>query len=337
MKAFTVYLSVLLLAGVAAAGDIARKGTSGADQLLIPVGARSIGVGGAFLANSIGVESIYYNPAGLAGVKRTEVMFSYMNYIADINVSYFSAGFNIGDVGSFGLSFKTIEAGDIPVTTVENPDGTGANFAPSFFTAGLTYSKQVTDILRAGGTVKFVNESILATSARGIALDFGVQYRFAGNLALGVAVKNLGSNMKYSGQDLQVRTDVPGATPTTPGTGLFEPVVESFQLPSYFEMSTTYEFKMSGQNALMVGSTYRSNNALEDEWMFGAEFQFSKYFALRGGHDLFVQNRASTQYDWTFGGGFAYTLEAFSVNVDYAYRAVDTFKGNNIIAVRLGF
>lgn len=337
MKAFTVCLALLLVAGAATAGDIARKGTSGADQLLIPVGARSIGTGGAFLANTVGVESIYFNPAGLAGVSRTEVMFSYMNYIADINVSYFTAGFSLGDIGSFGLSFKTIETGDIPVTTVESPDGTGSDFSPSFFTAGLTYSKQVTDILRAGATVKFINESILATNARGVALDFGVQYRFAGNLALGVAIKNLGSNMKYSGQDLQVRTSVPGATPTNPGTGVFEPAIESFQLPSYFEMSTSYEFKVGEQNALMVGSTYRNNNALEDEWMFGAEFKLSKYFFVRGGHDLFVQNREDTQYDWTFGGGIEYELEAFRVNVDYAYRAVDTFKGNNVVAVRLGF
>jgi opacity protein-like surface antigen len=337
MKIFTVCLTLVAFVGAALAGDTARKGTTGAEQLLVPVGARSIATSGAFLSNTIGVESIYYNPAGLAGAGRTEVMFSYMNYIADINVSYFSAGFNVGDIGSFGLSFKTFNVGDVPVTTVDSPEGTGAEFAPSFFTAGLTYSKQVTDILRAGLTVKFINESILSANARGLALDFGVQYRFAGNLSLGVAIKNLGGNMKYEGLDLQQRTDIPGATPTTGGEGLFSPVVEAFQIPSYFEMSTGYEFKAGERNSLMIGTTYRNNNALEDEWMFGAEAKLSKYFFLRGGHDLYMQNRSDSQYNWTFGGGFEYALESFHVNVDYAYRAVESFNGNNIVAVKLTF
>ena len=36
------------------AGDVARKGTTGAEQLLIPVGARGIATGGAFVSNLVG-------------------------------------------------------------------------------------------------------------------------------------------------------------------------------------------------------------------------------------------------------------------------------------------
>jgi len=60
------------------AGDVSRKGTTGADQLFIPVGARSIATSGAFVASVMGAEAIYYNPAGLNRSKSSEAMFSYI-------------------------------------------------------------------------------------------------------------------------------------------------------------------------------------------------------------------------------------------------------------------
>jgi hypothetical protein len=126
------------------AGDQTRKGTSGADQVLIPVGARSIATGGAFISTISGVEAIYYNPAGLDVMNGSEAMFSFMNYIADINVSYVAIGAQLGDLGSLALDYKTIDFGDIPITTVDNPDGTGQSYSPSYLIVGLTYSKVLT-------------------------------------------------------------------------------------------------------------------------------------------------------------------------------------------------
>lgn len=330
---------IAVMAGAALGGDISRKGTTGADQLLIPVGARSIATGGAFLSNTHGVEAIYYNPAGLSGLPRTEAMFSYMSYIADINISYFALGFHPGDFGSFGLSFKSFAFDDIPVTTVDNPDGTGATYTPSIFNLGLTYAKTITDQVSAGFTAKLIHEGFFSTVANGFALDFGVQYRFDNQLSLGVAVKNLGGNMKFSGQDLQVRTSVPDALPGTQGNGVFEPVVEPFQVPSYFELSTAYEFKQNGSSnsALLVGATYRNNNSLEDLLMAGAELKAAKNFFLRGGYDYAVQNNSDAQYDWTLGAGLEYEMETFKINVDYAYRNVQDFNANNVFTVRLAF
>jgi len=98
-----IILILILIATSIYAGDVARKGTTGAEQVLIPVGARGIATGGAFLANITGLESIFYNPAGLDIYPQTEAMFSYVNYLADINISYFSLGTFLGDIGSIGL------------------------------------------------------------------------------------------------------------------------------------------------------------------------------------------------------------------------------------------
>ena len=145
MKKILLLFLVILLAASVYAGDVARKGTTGAEQLLIPVGARGIATGGSFLANVSGLESIYYNPAGLDVTQRTEAMFSYVSYLADINVSYFAVGTSLGDFGSIGIDLKTLDFGDIPVTTVQFPDGDGTTYSPTYLTLGFTYSKVLTD------------------------------------------------------------------------------------------------------------------------------------------------------------------------------------------------
>ena len=331
-------VALVFVGSLAYGGDESRKGTTGADQLLIPVGARSIATGGAFLATTRGVEAIYYNPAGLAATPRSEAMFSYMSYIADINVSYFAVSAHLEDLGTFALSYKTLDFGKIPVTTFDQPDGTGATYSPGFFTLGLSYARPITDRVSAGITTKLVNESVMSTSAMGFAIDFGVQYKFQSDLALGVAIKNIGSNMKYSGTDLLTRTDVPSSANGAPGA-VYSPDTEPFQMPSYFELSVSYDVRINDMNGVMLGATFRNNNALEDQAMVGLEYRAFNVLFLRGGYETSVKNTNTSLYGINFGAGIEYTLEnSLQVAVDYAFRSVKEFPSDNhIFTVKLGF
>jgi len=338
MKKMILLLLISFCFGNALAGDVSRKGTTGAEQLLIPVGARSIATGGAFIANTVGVEAIYYNPAGLAYSNKSEAMFSYMSYIADINVTYFVGAAQLGEIGSVALSYKGFDFGDIPVTTNEAPDGTGSFYSPSFYTIGLTYSKIITDRVSIGVNAKLIHEGIMNTSANGFALDFGVQYRFPGNLSMGVAVKNIGSNMQYTGQDLQQKANIPG---TLPGTkkGSFTPITEEFQIPSYFVLSAAYQYNINEQNSILVGTAFRSNNSFEDQMMFGLEYGFMNNFFLRGGYDMLVENQSDAIYGLSLGAGVSYSfMDGLDMQFDYAFRDVKEFPTqNHIFTVKLGF
>jgi opacity protein-like surface antigen len=338
MKKILLIILTLLLALPVFAGDDARKGTTGADQLLVPVGARGIATGGAFVAALNGLESIYYNPAGLDLSQRTEAMFSYMNYIADINVSYIAVGTTLGDFGSIGLSFKTFDFGDIPVTTNEFPDGTGKNYSPVFLIAGLTYSKVLTDRISVGTNLKFITETIENTSANGFAIDVGVQYKFSPQFMMGAALKNVGTNMAYSGQDLRQRTGVPGSNLGGP-SGTYEVVTEPFQIPSYFELSVAYNYDINEQNALMLGSTFTANNSLEDKFHFGLEYGFMNSFFVRGGYNFLAENQADAIFGFTAGAGVNYDFgSGIGVSFDYAYRDVQEFPtSNHIFTVKMFF
>lgn len=336
MKKLLTVILILLCISAAYAGDVSRKGTTGADQLLIPVGARSIATSGAFVSNTLGVESIYYNPAGLDPAGSSEAMFSYMSYIADINISYFAAGANLGSLGSFGLSFKAIDFGNIDVTTVDEPDGTGSTYSPDYYVVGLTYSKIITDRVSAGANLKLIHEGIMNTSANGFALDIGVQYRFNPNFTLGVAVMNIGANMKYAGSDLQVKTTIPGANPNTK-SGLYEPVTEEFEIPSYFLLSLAYKYDINAENNVLVGGTFRSNNSYEDQMLFGLEYGFNNMFFIRAGYDLLMENTSDYNYGVSLGAGVQYKLAGnIGFNLDYAFRDVKDFpEPNHIFTIKL--
>jgi opacity protein-like surface antigen len=318
------------------AGDVGRKGTTGAEELLIPVGARGIATGGAFLATLTGLESIYYNPAGLDLTPRTEAMFSYMSYIADINVSYFAISTSLGDLGSIALSFKTLDFGDIPVTTNDFPDGTGQTYSPGFLTSSFTYSKVLTDRISVGTNLKLITESIQNASALGFALDMGVQYRFNDYLSMGASLKNIGTDMQFTGQDLEASTTVPGSNLGS-SSGSYQVVTEPFQIPSYFEMSLSYNHSFNEQNTVTLATTYTANNSYEDIAHFGLEYNFMNYFFARGGYNLSMQNTKESIYGFTAGAGVQYQTDSgIGITFDYAFREVKDFPtSNHIFTVKL--
>lgn len=319
------------------AGDVSRKGTTGADQLFIPVGARSIATSGAFVASVMGTESIYYNPAGLNRNKSSEAMFSYMNYIADINLSYIAIAGYLGDMGSIAFFMKTFDIGDIEQTTITDPDGTGVFYSPSFYTFGITYSKLVTDRVSVGVNLKMISESIMNTSTSGFAIDFGVQYAFNKDFHIGVVVNNVGGNMRYDGQDLQSKTAIPGAYPGS-NDAAFTAVTEEFQIPSYYELSLAYKLHLDEANGLALGGVFRNNNNLEDEMRFGLEYDYSRMFYLRAGYALMMENMDEAIYTYTLGAGINMKLmDGLNARFDYAFRPVNEFPtDNHVFTLMLG-
>jgi len=93
MKTTYVRLTVtliLILLGVAFVfgGSENRRGTAGALELLLPVGARSSALAGSLNSSITGIEAVNWNPAGVGREEITEAMFSTLDYIADIKMNF---------------------------------------------------------------------------------------------------------------------------------------------------------------------------------------------------------------------------------------------------------
>lgn len=331
----TLVLSLLTFTAVFA-GDISRTGTTSGTQLLIPVGARSIGLGEAVVSNVSGAEALYYNPAGLSNSSKSEILFSNMSYIADIDVNYMGATFNGGQIGSFGFSIKSLNFGDIEETTEAYPEGTGNTYSPTFIVAGLTYSRMLTDRINAGVTGKYISEKIMQTGASAFAIDLGVQYAFNNKLRIGVVMKNVGTKMQYDGRNLERSTRIPGAGPDA-DVGYFRGVPLTSDVPSIFSFGFSYSLNFNEQNSVMANGVFSNFNEESDKFYGGLEYAFQELFFLRGGYTYNSQNRDDQIFDYTLGAGLKYPLGNFDFYFDYAYRQVsDYFDANNVFTVKLG-
>ena len=333
-----ILVLVTLHEGIAGPGN--RTGTGGAAQLLIPVGARDLAMGGSTISTTRGIESLFWNPAGVARSDNSaNLIFSHMSYIADIGVEYGAVSGKFGELGTFALSVKSLSVGEIPVTTTENPDGTGQNFSPQFFTAGLTYSRMLSDRISVGLTTNLITERISDVSASGIAFNVGVIYDnladFTG-LSLGVVVKNIGPQMKFDGPALYQVGDVSGQN--RPPQYL-KVETAPFELPASIEIGLGYRSVMSENADLLFSGSFQSNNFSEDEYRLGAEAAINKMFFIRGGASFAPDTPDDSEYIYCFsvGGGIAYNLGDADIAVDYAFRDTEFFSGNHVIAVRLGF
>jgi opacity protein-like surface antigen len=315
------------------AGTSKRKGTAGAEELRIPVGSRGVALGGGVVAEVNGVDALFWNPAGASFMnKSAEAIFSHVTWIADIKVNYLSAIANFGGVGVFGVSLKSLDFGEIPVTTVDEPDGTGERFSPTFLTAAVSYSRRMTDRIYVGANLKLISERILRESATGFAVDIGLQYRLESGLKFGAVMKNVGGNMKFDGPDLEWGVVIPGSEPGSPVRSLRVPLQE-FELPAAFELGFAYSFKI-GESALTLAGSFQNNNFTLDEYKGGLEYSFKNMLFLRVGYS-YVNETDYVFNSPSFGVGFNIplggTLEA---SVEYTYRKVKFFDNNQFLTLR---
>ncbi|MDP7273758.1 MAG: PorV/PorQ family protein [Candidatus Marinimicrobia bacterium] len=347
-----IFLSSVFLIGTLSAGTIKSQGQAGATQLLIPVGALSIATSGANGATVLGVDALYLNPAGIAGfMGGFQGTASTMNYIADIDI--FNAGFvtNLGASGSFGLSVKSLDFGDIPVTTAQATEGTGEMFSPNFQTVTATYAKSFADRVRFGVSFKLVSEQIVNTKASGTAIDMGVQYRFANYpLAIGVTLSNLGNRMEYQGSDLE-QTMKPGDSESGSSVERFRVKGEAFDLPAKLNVSLNYA-AMDGLNLMWA---FTNNSFSANTQSFAAKYSFGPAWVAGGMETRMVgDSRPSeiTQETWdeavsesqnnlfgaTFGAGVSVPVGGMKLDISYSTRSLARyFDSNQVMQMSIEF
>lgn len=339
-----IYLKLLLLTVLTAsavfAGGGVRNGTGAASQLLIPVGARGIALSGSSVASSSGLESIYWNPANLAIDGGTSIMFTQMTHIADIGVTYVGVSTNIEGFGAIGLSLKSLSIGEIGVTTVDNPDGNGAKFTPSFMTMGVTYSRLLSDRISVGLTMNYILEKLDLVSTSGVSFNFGVTYRNLANINgfnLAMVLKNFGPQMKYDGSGLYVA----GTTQSLErGQASYKMDAMAFDLPSTLEIGLSYAYNINSSNSLQLAGTYQNSNYYADEYKLGLEYSLNSMFFVRGGYVYMPEFKDNTDYNIygvTAGVGFKYDLGGTLLKLDYAFRQAKFFNDNHVISVQFGF
>lgn len=356
-KMLRLIIGAVLLLGVveqAQAGSSNRIGTAGAQELRIPVSARSVALGGANIADATGTEAFYLNPAGAALTEGTEVMFTHLDYIAGMAVNYAAVVSNFGRFGNLGLSGKVLDIGDIEETTVDQPEGTGQVFSPTFSVFAVHYARQMTDRVIVGGSIQYVNERVLRETATGLAFDLGFQYiaQWRG-LQLGLVIKNLGPAMRFDGPDFGLNLRPPDQDPQSTNRTL-RTQSASFELPSSMNLSAVMDLWDRNQHRVTTMAVFQSNNFSEDEYRVGSEYSFRDHYFLRAG---FVTNSQEIRSWWgrniskpdvqqegqyLFGGALGAGLvvnlgTATRLYLDYTYMLAQDFFNPQFLTLKVAF
>jgi len=321
---FRVVVALLVISWTTAAqdyvSDVSKRGTTAAPFLSIGQGSRALAMGSAFVAVADDQSAMYWNPAGIAGLEGTGVIFDHTEWIADIKYNYLGATISIGNYGVVGLNFTSSDIADMLVTTTDNPDGNGQTFGVSDAAFGVAYGLKLTDKFEIGFNPKIVYQKIWNMSATAIAVDMGVKYEtpFKG-ITLGMSISNFGQKMRLEGNSALVLYD---PDPLTTGNNGRIPAVlqtDEWSLPLTFRVGIAYKALEMEQHRLVlaIDALHPSDNY--ESVNVGAEYVFNDFFAVRGGYkSLFLKDSEET---FSLGVGIMqYLMGNIQFKIDYAYQ-----------------
>lgn len=282
-----------------------RVGTSSGTFLKIGVGARPVGMGGAFVAVANDPTTIYWNPAGLAGLLRNQVVVSHTDWPADVDYEFVAAVIPSAKLGgSVGVQFGALRT-DIDETTELQPYGTGRTFTYTDFVAGLSYARRFTDKLLIGGTFKYIHENlgvdVGGTTVNTWLIDVGSIYYIGwSSLRIGVALANFGPDFSPSGEYYGANGEVRE--------------YDSFNPPTQFRWGLAMEPIENEQMAVTTALEVTQPADNQQAYKLGLEWSLRRTVALRTGYDF-----NADALKWSSGAGVTGDIGVVRGTVDYAY------------------
>lgn len=338
MKRIFISLVLLSLPAMVFAQGVSKVGTTSAPFLNIGVGARALGMGGAYVAVANDATAMFWNAGAMATLPHNEAVVHHAEWLAEMNYDYVGSVFHVGALGTFGASVTVFSAGDIERTTELAPEGTGEIFNPTSLALGLAYGRRLTDRFSFGVNVKYVSESIYNSASRGFAVDFGTLYDtgFHG-LMLGAAILNFGQALRLDGRDLI--TQVP-ADPTRSGSNQNIPAdltTDNFDLPLMLRVGVSIDvLRKSEKNSFLLAVEAIHPNDNVESMSVGAEYSYAGIAFVRGGYrQMFSRDN---EQGLTAGGGLNYSFgSSLALKLDYVWQDYGRLNSVQMFTFGIGF
>jgi hypothetical protein len=259
---------------------------------------------------------MFWNPAGLAEIEESELLFSHNAWIADISMNAIGVGMNINNWGTFGINAIWMDYGELHrtsvATTIEESAEYGyideGTFSPCDIAIGITYANKVSTQFSFGGQIRYLYEDygsnrtinptgVISTTHNTMSafcFDFGTLY-YPGykSLALSMTIQNFSTDLKYQQESF--------STPLT------------FKIGVSMNMLDLMDNKTRSSLLLAIDAIHPRDYS--ERINIGLEYSYLGIFNLRGGYRM--------NYDegnFTTGAGFRYSLSnSLGVKIDASY------------------
>ncbi|ACY49684.1 PorV/PorQ family protein [Rhodothermus marinus] len=319
-----------------ARGTITKVGTTGAQFLKLGVGARPLALGGAYVALGTDLPAIYWNVAGLAWFRGGAAQFTHTDYLAGISYDVALVAISLGSAGSIGAGLYYLNSGEMPVRTVEEPEGTGERFSVQNLALQLSYARNLTDRFALGGSVKYIRESIWHSSASAVAVDIGVRFITPfERLVIGASISNFGPKMRMDGRDIYFSVD-----PDLQNQGNVEVVnaaylLDSYDLPLLFRFGVAFTAYENRDVRFMLLSDAAHPNDNTEYMNFGAELNLRDLLALRIGYKNVFERDG--EQGLTLGGGLTLVSAGLRAHFDFAHASFGRLGSTRWVSVGVAF
>ena len=267
---------LMALAGGCAVAQVASAqgnlSKEGALFLIFPIGARAVGMGQSVVASQIGSEGLWWNPASLARMDKSELSLTHSSTISATGdaLTFVRPSGRIGVIsfGGYLIDYGKQDA-------VVDANGTTGTIYPRSVVAVVSYAAVFGSRGSAGVSYKFVQDRVdcsgscgtattFSSSTSGLDLGFQAVVDPARRITIGIALRNAGLKLQIN--------DNPQADPLPTridaGLQFLVPRIDSL-VPGGALLVTA---DMVG-NLSFSGPSFRS----------GAEFVYQKQFFLRAG------------------------------------------------------
>jgi hypothetical protein len=166
--------------------------------LRLDVGARASALAGSFTSATGDVNSIFYNPAGLAALNNSQASVGFFKYLLDVNSGNAAYSQKYDNLGYFGIGIRYMNYGSFDkYDEFSNKTGT---FSASDIAVSFGYANKHEENFKYGGNLKLIYSNIDEYSSTALAVDLGVMYSFPSALLdVGASLLNTGVQIsKYN-------------------------------------------------------------------------------------------------------------------------------------------
>jgi len=318
-----------------------KAGTTGGNILLMEIGSRAIGMGGTFVGVADDPSTLYWNPAGTSLIKSPDVQYQFSQRYADIQHHFSGITFPLSSDDYIGLMVQYLAVGEMDVTTIENPEGTGEKFDASYIVLGVNYSRQLTDRVHIGFTAKYVYERIWLETASNFAFDIGTIYNIEEiGLRIGMNIQNLGTEMGITaGPHLSFYRRKPDDYPGSPNPQA-QLAMETYPLPTSFSLGVsdviigrkTTWIKSPEHKVLLAASVIDSFDS-PFRINIGGEYSWNEIISFRAGYRFFYDTQ---NLSLGFGINFNQFID-YDVSLDYVWVNYGDLGGIEVLGLDFRF
>ena len=315
------------------------------------MGARGVALGGAYGALADDISALWWNPAGAAFLSGPQVLLNVIDQPLDVSYTYAAgaAPFLEGRL-VLGAFMGVLTTGEQEITTVTQPEGTGATFGSYSLQGGGTFAWNFSDRFSAGFNIKTVHEDIAGNTQATFAFDLGTNYHasLAGHdIRLAFLIRNLGGNMAFGGNSMKIPVPAeelyPGDQISRQDRNALRRATR-FKLPTSFHVSLGYVLMSGGNYNWAAAAEFSQNSDMPVSYHLGSELSRSlgkSNVALRGGWEFRGDELGLTGVDrlrgLSAGGGIAYDFLLFKGSIDYAYRNWGRLTSSHLFSLGIGF